>query len=104
MGLRYIMKFLPTGSTLKDIQIVEFLDSMFQKNMENVSLSIKEEIADKSKYGSSNLHPDTGVLEEDSSKVNVRLVRSTFRFFFFIVSFVTSQSSFRLVKCPARCL
>ena len=42
---------------------------MFQKNMENVSWSIKEEIADETKYGSSSLHPDMGVLEEDSIKV-----------------------------------
>jgi hypothetical protein len=48
---------------------------MFQKNMENVSLSIKEEIADETKYGISNLHHDIGVLEEDSSQVNVRQVR-----------------------------
>ncbi len=60
---------------------------MFQKTMENVSLSIKEEIADETKHGSSNLHHDICVLEEDSSKVNVRQIRSTFRFFFFIVSF-----------------
>ncbi len=53
--------------------------------MENVSLSsIKEEIADEIKYGSSNLHHDTGVLEGDSSQVNVRQVRSTFRFFFLL--------------------
>jgi hypothetical protein len=76
---------------------------MFQKNMENVSLSIKEEIADETKYGSSNLHHDIGVLEEDSSKVNVRQVRSTFRFFFFIVSFAISQSFRRFVRCLARC-
>ncbi len=43
--------------------------------MENVSLSIKEEIADETKYGSSNLHYDIGVLEEDSSKVNVRQIK-----------------------------
>ena len=42
---------------------------MFQKNMENVSLSIKEEIADETKNGSSILHHDIGVLEEDSIKV-----------------------------------
>jgi hypothetical protein len=48
---------------------------MFQKNMENVSLSIKEEIADETKYGSSTLHHDICVLEEDSSKVNVRQTR-----------------------------
>ena len=48
---------------------------MFQKNMENVSLSIKEEIADETKYGSSSLHHDIGVLEEDPSKVNVRQIR-----------------------------
>jgi len=52
--------------------------------MENVSLSIKEEIADETKYGSSTLHPDIGVLEENSSQVNVRQVRSTFRFFFLL--------------------
>jgi len=37
--------------------------------MENVSLSIKEEIADETKNGSSILHHDIGVLAEDSSKV-----------------------------------
>ena len=37
--------------------------------MDNVSLSIKEEIADETKYGSSSLHPDIGVLEENSSQV-----------------------------------
>jgi hypothetical protein len=37
--------------------------------MENVSLSIKEEIADETQNGSSSLHPDIGVLEEDSNKV-----------------------------------
>jgi hypothetical protein len=52
----------------KNIQ-EEYLDSMFQRNMENVSLSINEEIADETKYGSSSLHPDIGVLEEDSNKV-----------------------------------
>ncbi len=46
---------------------------MFQKNMENVSLSIKEEIADETKNGSSTLHHNIGVLEEDSSQVNVIL-------------------------------
>jgi len=60
---------------IKNIR-VENADSMFQKNMENVSLSsIKEEVADETKYGSSNLHHDTGVLEEDSSQVNVRQIR-----------------------------
>ncbi len=44
--------------------MVEYLDSIFQKNMENVSLSIKEEIADETQNGNSNLH-----LEEDSNKV-----------------------------------
>jgi hypothetical protein len=44
--------------------VVEYLDSIFQKNMENVSLSIKEEIADETQNGNSNLH-----LEEDSNKV-----------------------------------
>jgi len=48
---------------------------MFQKNMENVSLSIKEEIADETINGSSILHHDIGVLEEDSSKVNVKQIR-----------------------------
>jgi hypothetical protein len=52
-----------------------FKDSIFQKNMENVSLSIKEEIADETKNWSSFLHHDIGVLEEDSSQVNVRLIR-----------------------------
>ena len=44
--------------------MVEYLDPIFQKNKENVSLSIKEEIADETQNGSSNLH-----LEEDSNKV-----------------------------------
>ena len=57
---------------------------MFQKNMENVSLSIKEEIADETKNGSSILHHDIGVLEEASSHVIVRQIRSTFRFFFLL--------------------
>jgi hypothetical protein len=61
--------FTTTGFILKNIQVVEYLDSIFQKNMENVSLSIKEEIADETKYGSSSLHPDIGVLEKDSNKV-----------------------------------
>ena len=52
--------------------------------MESVLLSIKEEIADEAKYGSSTLHHNIGVLAEDSSKVNVRLVRSIFRFFFLL--------------------
>jgi hypothetical protein len=60
----------------KNIQVVEYLDSMFQKNMENVSLSIKEETEDETKYGSYGLHPDAGVLEEASTKVNVRQMRS----------------------------
>jgi len=76
---------------------------MFQKNMENVSLSIKEEIADETKYGGSNLHHEKGVLEEDSSQVNVRQIRSTFRFFFYIVSFAISQSFCRFVRCLAKC-
>ena len=58
----------------KNIQ-EEYLDSMFQRNMENVSLSIKEEMADETKNGSSNLHHDICVLEEDSSEVNVRQIR-----------------------------
>jgi hypothetical protein len=70
--------------------------------MENVSWSIKEEIADETKHGSSNLHPDIGVLEEDSSQVKVRQIRSTFRFFSFIVSFAISQSFCRFVRCLAR--
>ncbi len=37
--------------------------------MENVSLSIKEEIEDETKYGSYGLHPDSGVPEEASDKV-----------------------------------
>ena len=37
--------------------------------MESVLLSIKEEIADETKYGSSTLHHNIGVLVEDSSKV-----------------------------------
>ena len=49
---------------------------MFQKNMENVSLGIKEETEDETKYGSSGLHPDSGVPEEASGKVNVRQIRS----------------------------
>jgi hypothetical protein len=49
---------------------------MFQKNMECSQLSIKEESEDETKYGSSGLHPDTGVLEEASTKVNVRQIRS----------------------------
>jgi hypothetical protein len=71
--------------------------------MESVLLSIKEEMADETKYGSSTLHPDIGVLEENSSQVNVRQVRSIFRFFFFIVSFAISQSFCRFVRCLARC-
>ena len=49
---------------------------MFQKNMECAQLSIKEEIEDETKYGSYGLHPDTGVLGEASTKVNVRQIRS----------------------------
>jgi hypothetical protein len=41
--------------------------------MECSQLSIKEETEDETKYG---LHPDTGVLEEASTKVNVRQIRS----------------------------
>ena len=56
---------------------------MFQKNMECAQLSIKEESEDETKYGSYGLHPDTGVLEEASTKVNVRQIRSiSFRFLF----------------------
>jgi len=43
------------------------------ENMECSQLSIKEETEDETKYG---LHPDTGVLEEASTKVNVRQIRS----------------------------
>ena len=46
------------------------------ESMECSQLSIKEEIKDETKYGSSGLHPDTGVLEEASTKVNVRQIRS----------------------------
>ena len=60
----FACRFTTTGFILKNIQVVEYFDSMFQKNMENVSLSIKEEIADETQNGSSNLH-----LEEDSNKV-----------------------------------
>jgi len=61
----FACRFTTTGFILKkNIQVVEYLDSIFQKNMENVSLSIKEEIADETQNGSSNLH-----LEEDSNKV-----------------------------------
>ncbi len=78
--------------------MVEYLDSIFQKNMENVSLSIKEEIANETQNGSSNLH-----LEEDSSKV-MRCEVDQFSDSSFIVSFAISQFSFRLVRCLARCL
>ncbi len=71
--------------------------------MENVSLSIKEEIADETKYGSSNLHYDIGVLEEDSSKINVRQIRSTFRFFFLLQVLPFSQSFCRFRRSLARC-
>jgi hypothetical protein len=71
--------------------------------MESVSLRIKEEIADESEYGSSTLHHNIGVLEEDSIQVNVRQIRSTFRFFFFIVSLAISQSFCRFVRCLAKC-
>ena len=46
------------------------------ESMECVQLSIKEEAEDETKYGSSSLHPDTGVLGEASAKVNVRQIRS----------------------------
>ena len=48
---------------------------MFQKSMECAQLSIKEETEDETKYGSSGLRPDTGVLEKASTKVNVRQIR-----------------------------
>ncbi len=54
---------------------VDFLDSIFQINMESVSLSIKEKIADEAEYGSSTLHHNIDVLEEDSIQVNVRQIR-----------------------------
>ncbi len=56
-------------NVLNHVIQVEYLDSMFQKNMESVLLSIKEEIADETKYGSSFLHHDIGVLAKDSNKV-----------------------------------
>ena len=46
------------------------------ESMECAQLSIKEETEDETKYGSYGLHPATGVLEEDSSQVNVRQIRS----------------------------
>ena len=46
------------------------------ENMECAQLSIKEETEDETKYGSSGLHPDTGVPGEASTKVNVRQIRS----------------------------
>ncbi len=46
------------------------------ENMECDQLSIKEETEDETQYGSSGLHPDTGVLGEASTKVNVRQIRS----------------------------
>jgi hypothetical protein len=55
---------------------------MFQKNMECAQLSIKEETEDETRYGSYGLHPDTGVLGEASTKVNVRQIRSSFIFLF----------------------
>ena len=59
--------------------------------MKCAHLSIKEETEDETKYGSSGLLPDTGVLEEASTKVNVRQIRSkSFQIlilYFFIASF-----------------
>ncbi len=46
------------------------------ENMECAQLNIKEETEDETKYGSYCLHPDTGVLGEASTKVNVRQIRS----------------------------
>ncbi len=46
------------------------------ESMECAQLSIKEETEDETKYGSSILHHDTGVLGEDSSQVKVRQIRS----------------------------
>jgi hypothetical protein len=60
----FACRFTITGFILKNIHVVEYLDPIFQKNKENVSLSIKEEIADETQNGSSTLH-----LEEDSNKV-----------------------------------
>ena len=81
---------------------------MFQKSMECAQLSIKEETEDEKKYGSSNLHPDSGVLAEASGKVNVRQIRSkSFQIlilYFFIASFAISQSSCRSMRYPASCL
>jgi hypothetical protein len=78
------------------------------ENMECAELSIKEETEDETKYGSYGLHPDTGVLGEASTKVNVRQTRSiSFRFLlctFFIAGFSISQSSCRSVRYPASCL
>ncbi len=71
--------------------------------MESVLLSIKEEIADETKYGISSLHPDIGVLEEDSNKV-MRCNLENFQILFFIVSLAISRSFCRLVRCLARCL
>ena len=50
--------------------------------MECAQLSIKEEKEDEIKYGGSSLHPDTGVLKDASTKVNVRQIRSSFIFLF----------------------
>jgi hypothetical protein len=46
------------------------------ESMECAELSIKEETEDETKYGSSGLHPDIGLLEDASTKVNVRQIRS----------------------------
>ncbi len=50
-------------------------------------MSIKEETEDETKYGSYGLHPDTGVLEEASTKVNVRQIRSSFQILLFYCEF-----------------
>ena len=78
------------------------------ESMECDQLSIKEEAEDETKYGSYGLHPDTGVLEEASTKVNVRQIRSiSFQILYlilFIASFAISQSSCRSMRYPASCL
>ena len=78
------------------------------ESMECAQLSIKEETEDETKYGSSNLHPDSGVLAEASGKVNVRQIRSkSFQIlilYFFIASFAISQSSCRSMRYHASCL
>ena len=77
------------------------------ESMECSQLSIKEEIKDETKYGSSGLHPDTGVLEEASDKVceaNKINKFSDSYLILFIASFAISQSSCRSMRYPASCL